>query len=119
MTVDTKVTKCRVNGWLAESEVVLEDKAAGSMHGEGVRLLKLSTSKGRNGISTSASVVIRMLDRGFISEQFIPFQDYSKTIQTIPCARVNEAAIASAHQTALAQKFTTTLAEVKKHYNIG
>lgn len=103
----------------AESEYKLEDVPADSMEEAGVRMIKLSTSKGsRGGISSFASVCVRRdTGHGYQSETSALFQDYAKWYNVTPCARVTEKAIREAHAVAL-ESFADHIAAAKLQYGI-
>lgn len=90
------ITQKGYDGWEAKSEALLGETP------EGLRILKLRTSKTRGGLDTTASVCIRQ-DRGnYASETFVIFQDfYKRGIAPTACKRVTEKAVLEVHNRAL------------------
>lgn len=113
-----RMKRDRDNAPRAESEIKLEDVAAEGREDAGVRMLKLSTSKGsRGGISSFASVCVRRYSNGYQTETSALFQDYAKWYNATPCKRVTEKAIEAAHRVAL-ETFAEHIAAAKLQYNI-
>lgn len=104
-------------GHTAKSEHSLGIVPATEYETQGERFVQISTSKGsRGGINSSAGIIIRRQTQHGISEQTALFQDYTKTLLNIPCARVTEKAILEAHKKALEQ-FEAVIAEATAFYN--
>ena len=87
------------DGWEAGSEATLGETP------EGLRILKLRTSKSRGGLDTTASVCIRQnRGNGFISETTEIFGDfYKRSLAPTECKRVTEKAVLEVHNRALLQ----------------
>ena len=87
------------DGWEARSEATLGETP------EGLRILKLRTSKTPGGLDTTASVCIRQnRGNGFISETTEIFYDfYQRGIAPTECKRVTEKAVLEVHNRALLQ----------------
>jgi hypothetical protein len=85
---------------------------------KGPRILRLSTSKDgdRASISSLASVHIREDKDGYGVESYMLFQDYAKTLNRIPIARVTEKALRDAHAESL-KAFPSIIEEAKAHYS--
>ena len=84
-------------GWVATSEATLGETP------EGLRILKLRTSKSRGGLDTTASVCIRQnREPGFLTETTEIFGDfYKRGIAPTECKRVTEKAVLEVHNRAL------------------
>jgi hypothetical protein len=83
------------DGWKAESSIPLEAPYA----------LRITTSKGSRGLSTSASRVKVEADlgTGFTGFSFMMFQDFSKTVAENRAARCTENTVRLLHEEALAK----------------
>jgi hypothetical protein len=86
-------------GWEARSYTTLSN----GMH------LKISTYKGSRGVSTNFQAMNITNERGYQTESFVIFQDFSKSISNPNIKRVTEKSIAEAHELAL-----TRLNEIKE-----
>jgi len=118
------------SGWKATTEIKLEDVAENSdaiSKEAGERILRLSTSKGNNGVTSTASVFKRVTKaydgKEYCSEQHVmgfgtPGGDYYRTVKKYDVKRVTEKAISEAHKDALTY-MDAVLHAAKAHYNIA
>lgn len=90
------ITHKAYDGWEARSEALLGETP------EGLRILKLRTSKTCGGLDTTASVCIRQDKGAYSSETHVIFQDfYKRGIAPTLCKRVTEKAVLEVHNRAL------------------
>jgi len=109
LSITPKVTvKKGYHGWEAGTYFQLK----------GDRVLRVTTMKRNNGkVTTSASSVILKKDGIFVSESFVMFQDFSKTLLSVSINRVTEKSLTEAHNKAL-ENIDAVIKEAKEFYSI-
>jgi hypothetical protein len=116
--LDVKITKKTHTGWVAETEVVLEEIQYNDI-GEMVpakRVLTFSTSKKRVGlISTFASVSLLVKKAGYTTNITEIFGDFCKSYNPVEVKTVTEKSVRAAHEKALEQA-DTFIEMAKAHY---
>lgn len=109
MSYETKILK-GYDGWQGKSEAVLGETP------QGTRRLVLRTSKAKGGLASTASVFVRSVKDGYAVDSTVIFQDFFKSgIAPMPCSRVTEKAIETAHKAALEQ-MESLIADAKAFY---
>ena len=83
-------------------------------------ILEFYAMKCRGAITVRASVseYKNKIDDVFTSKTHIMFQDYSKTVHTVKCARVTEKKLIETLQDALAVRLDDVMIEVKEQYGL-
>ena len=91
-TYETKITRDAYRDLVAETVLPVF----------GERILRITTSKRSSGmLVTTATSMVRTYENGFVVDQWIPFEDFNKTLASVRIARVTEKAIKTAHESAL------------------
>lgn len=123
MEYETKVKQSKSNGWTAETTVSLGTvpPMTGASEGSeeskpGERIIKFSTGKAtRGGLYTSATVCVeRDTGRGYKTQSFMVFGDYSKSFGLTECKRITEKAVREVH--AKNSEYFETIIEAAKEF---